>query len=121
MQAFIAAQIARVVILFSPHRIQQILQILMRSRLQAQYSEAQEWRNAVVQISSRCAGQGCLQRSVAVVLMSIFHNRAITWSTGFRLSPFQSHAWVEVAGKPVGEVDIISQFQTVLTVQPKLT
>ncbi|MBO0901796.1 lasso peptide biosynthesis B2 protein [Cellulomonas sp. zg-ZUI22] len=84
----------------------------------ANAADTARWRTDVNSVSRRCAGQGCLQRSIAVVLLARLHGSAPTWRTGFRPDPFVAHAWVEADGAPVGEPPAVAHFHTVLTVSP---
>jgi ATP-binding cassette subfamily B protein len=62
------------------------------------------YRNAVCAASRRCRGQeGCLLRSLSVVVMGRMRRESVSWCTGIDDKPFRAHAWVEVNGKPVGE------------------
>jgi hypothetical protein len=57
----------------------------------------------VVAVSALCAGEGCLPRSLATVLLCRMTGTQPTWCTGVRTEPFRAHAWVEVGETPVGE------------------
>ncbi|MCZ0991656.1 lasso peptide biosynthesis B2 protein [Streptomyces diastatochromogenes] len=65
-------------------------------------SQALAAREAVVALSARCAGEGCLQRSVATALLCRMRGSGRTGAR-VRTAPFRAHAWVEVDGLPVGE------------------
>ncbi|RFU38878.1 lasso peptide biosynthesis B2 protein, partial [Actinomadura logoneensis] len=73
-------------------------------------------RQAVVAVSVRCAGQGCLRRSVAVALLCRMSGSWPDWCTGIRLEPFRAHAWVEADGAAVGEPGDMSLFHKTMTV-----
>lgn len=70
----------------------------------------------MVTVSVQCAGQGCLQRSLATVLLCRAGGRWPDWCTGVRMEPFRAHAWVEVDGEPIGEHDDVRTFAKTMTV-----
>ncbi|TVL90274.1 lasso peptide biosynthesis B2 protein [Streptomyces sp. SAJ15] len=74
-------------------------------------------RHAVVAVSVTCAGQGCLQRSVATALLCRLAGTWPDWCTGIRTNPFLAHAWVEGDGEPVGESDDIRRHRIILSVR----
>jgi transglutaminase superfamily protein len=115
--AILAAGAARWLVLLPPRRLRQVLRLISRGARPATQAEASDARAAVVTVSARCAGQGCLQRSVATVLLSRLGGRWPDWCTGFRTQPFSGHAWVEVAGRPVDEPPGLSEFATVVAVR----
>jgi hypothetical protein len=110
----VAVGVARLLILLPPARLQRLLGVLSRGTRPATYAEAERARRAAVSVSARCAGLGCLQRSVATVLMCRARGRWADWCTGFRTRPFAAHAWVEVDGVPVDEPGEVGVFHTVL-------
>lgn len=63
------------------------------------------------------AGNGCLQRAVAVMLWGIIARRTPDWISGFQVSPFIAHAWVEIDGKPIGEEIDLSKFKKIIFVK----
>lgn len=103
---------------FSPKAIRRVLSLPFLGRSEPGAREVLEWRNAVNHVSHHCAGNGCLQRSVAVMFLGFMHGRAPVWCTGFRLEPFSAHAWVEVGDQPVGEPGVVSQYKKVMSVSP---
>ncbi|NUP23806.1 MAG: lasso peptide biosynthesis B2 protein [Streptomyces sp.] len=112
-----AAGVARVLVRLPPARLQRVLRVVSRGTRPATYGEAARARRAVVSVSTRCAGLGCLQRSVATVLLCRVRGKWTDWCTGFRIQPFGAHAWVEVDGRPVDEPGELSVFRTVLAVR----
>lgn len=112
-----AAGLARVLVRLPPARLQRALRVIRRGARPASYREAARARHAIVSVSTRCAGLGCLQRSVATALLCRLSGRWPDWCTGFRVQPFAAHAWVEAEGRPVGEPGAVSVFQTVLAVR----
>ncbi|MFJ4171322.1 lasso peptide biosynthesis B2 protein [Paenarthrobacter sp. NPDC089714] len=89
--------------------------VVHRSR-PSSHAQARRIRAAVCAVSSRCAGEGCLQRSIAVFLLCRLEGHSPAWKTGYRLEPFTAHAWVEVDGEPVDEPSAISSYIPVLSV-----
>ncbi|SEH00211.1 Transglutaminase-like superfamily protein [Nonomuraea solani] len=59
---------------------------------------------------------GCMELSLAMVLLCLFRRTDATWCMGVAMRPFEAHAWVEVEGRPVNEVtDVTARFRKVLT------
>lgn len=102
-----------------PAAIRRVLVVVTAGARPAQADEVLRWRTDVNSVSRRCAGQGCLQRSIAVVLLARLHRRAPTWKTGFRPDPFVAHAWVEVDGVAIGEPPAVAHFRPVLSVSAR--
>jgi nitroreductase len=117
--ARIAASIAWMLSHLRPIAICRILTVMARGTRQADAATVLFWRSAVNSVSTRCAGNGCLQRSIAVMILARFFGVGPTWRTGFRPDPFVAHAWVEAEGMPIGEPAAVSSFHTVLEVVPK--
>lgn len=113
-----AVSAARLVALLPPRSIALALAWISRRSRPATSAEALDARSAVCGVSVRCAGQGCLQRSIAVMLLCRMRGSSPDWCTGFINRPFMAHAWVEVAGRPAGEPREIADFTTVLSVRP---
>lgn len=112
-----AVGVARLLALLPPARLARVLRLLSRGTRPATVAQAEYARQAAVSVSARCAGLGCLQRSVAAVLLCRARGRWADWCTGFRTQPFAAHAWVEVEGRPVGEPPGLSVFRAVLAVR----
>jgi hypothetical protein len=51
------------------------------------------------------------------MLRGIIARRTPDWVSGFQVSPFIAHAWVEVDGIPIGEEMDLSNFQKILFVK----
>lgn len=111
-----AVAAARLLITASPYRLRRTLDAVSRNARPATEAQALAARQAVVSVSLRCAGQGCLQRSVATALLCRLGGSWPEWCTGVRTEPFRAHAWVEVDGKPVGERDEIRLYHKTVTV-----
>jgi hypothetical protein len=109
-----AAGAARLLVLLPPSRLHRLLSVLSHGARPADYATVARARRSIVSVSTRCAGLGCLQRSVATVLLCRARGTWADWCTGFRTQPFAAHAWVEVDGRPVDEPGELSVFRTVL-------
>lgn len=114
--ARMAVAVARPLSMLPPHLLCRVLVLLVKGTRPPIAAAVLSWRDAVNTVSRRCAGEGCLQRSVAVVLLGRFHGAPPAWKTGFRPNPFVAHAWVEVNGVPIGEPEAVAHFHTVLAV-----
>ncbi|MEU2608673.1 lasso peptide biosynthesis B2 protein [Streptomyces albus] len=112
-----AVGVARVLIKLKPGRLRRVLTVLSRGARPAGRERALAARQAAVAVSVRCAGLGCLQRSVAAALLCRLHGEWPDWCSGFRTRPFGAHAWLEVDGEPVGEAEAIGAFRTVIAVR----
>lgn len=100
----------------SPRTICRALERVRRGARPATKPEALRARRAVVTVSVRCAGQGCLQRSLATALLCRTRGSWPQWCTGVRTEPFRAHAWVAVDGRPVGEPHDTRLYQPLLSV-----
>lgn len=118
LQARLAVALARPMLRMSPARIRRLLTGLRRGAAPAAYDQALAARTAVVAVSARCAGPGCLQRSLATAILCRLHATWPTWRTGVRTRPFRAHAWVEAEGRPVGEPYAPGYFTPTITVPP---
>ncbi|MGC0417271.1 lasso peptide biosynthesis B2 protein [Embleya sp. AB8] len=116
-----AVAVARPLALLPPRRLRRVLRVVGLGARPATVAEASAARRAVVSVSARCAGQGCLQRSVATVLLCRLRGAVPDWCTGFRTQPFRAHAWVAAEGTPVGEAGDMALFHTVLSVRRTTT
>lgn len=57
------------------------------------------------------AGNGCLQRAVAVMLRGIIDRRTSVRVSAFQVVAFIAHAWLEVDEIPIGEEMIYLNFK----------
>lgn len=100
-----------------PSTIEKILSRLIRNSPPATKEQVQVIRDAVCTVSRRCRSQeGCLRRSLAVVVATRLKGKSVSWCTGCALDPFQAHAWVEVNHIPVGEPDEVRSYSKVIHV-----
>ncbi|WP_419998134.1 lasso peptide biosynthesis B2 protein [Streptomyces boninensis] len=114
----LAVGAARILASVKPVRLRRVLELLRRGARPTTQERALEARQAVVAVSLRCAGQGCLQRSIAAALLCRLHGEWPTWSTGVRTSPFEAHAWIEAEGRAVGEPVPVEHYHPLLRVPP---
>ncbi|MGW0515729.1 lasso peptide biosynthesis B2 protein [Crossiella sp. NPDC003009] len=102
----------------TPRRIRRVLGLLARGARPATYEEASRARRTVTSVSVRCAGEGCLPRSIATALLCRVRGSWPTWQAGVRTIPFQAHAWVEAEGRPVAEPLATTQLRSLVAVPP---
>lgn len=101
----------------SPITIEKILSRLTRRYPSASKEQVQVIRDAVCTVSKRCRSQeGCLRRSLAVVVATWLKRKSVSWCTGYAPEPFRAHAWVEINNSPVGEPDEVSSYSKVISV-----
>ncbi|WP_301851152.1 lasso peptide biosynthesis B2 protein [Rhodococcus pyridinivorans] len=112
----VAVAVARFLAACKPVQIERTLGILARGAKPASAQHATRIRKEVVAVSSRCAGQYCLQRAIAVVLLSRIEGVWPDWCAGARIDPFMAHSWIEVDGAPVGEVFTNGFYAKMITV-----
>lgn len=115
---WLAVGVARVLAAQPPARIRWVLHQLRRRARPATVAQARAARAAVVAASVRCAGEGCLPRSLATTVLCRLRGTWPTWCTGVRTAPFAAHAWVEVAGVAVDEPHPAGYYQVVVAVPP---
>ncbi len=113
-----AVGIARIVERRPPKSIKALLTRASAGAAPATYAQASAARQAVLAVSVRCTGEGCLQRSIATALLCRFRGVWPTWRTGVRVDPFAAHAWVEAEGVPVDEPHPADTYRPLLTVAP---
>ncbi|MFF6781758.1 lasso peptide biosynthesis B2 protein [Streptomyces sp. NPDC012510] len=70
-------------------------------------------------MSVRCAGQGCLPRSIATALLCRARGVWPTWRTGMRTVPMVAHVWVEAEGRPVDDLPLRPGIPLIMTVAPR--
>ncbi|MEU3567607.1 lasso peptide biosynthesis B2 protein [Kitasatospora sp. NPDC036755] len=117
--ALAAIGAARLIERLPPARIRRVMLALRRGARPADRPQAQAARQAVVALSMRCAGQGCLQRSIAAALLCRARGTWPTWRTGVRTAPFRAHAWIEAEGRPVDEPAEVTHYHPLITVPPQ--
>ena len=115
--ALFCANVSFFLIKLPPKKLSEVIEKLSKNTRKALPKEVESWRTSINSINVRCAGNGCLQRSVAVMLRGIIARRTPDWVSGFQVSPFIAHALVEVDGIPIGEEMDLSNFQKILFVK----
>lgn len=116
--ALLAVGIARLLVILRPRRLRRMLELARRGARPATVQQAHAARQAVVAVSLRCAGQGCLQRSIAAALYCRAHGSWPSWCTGVRTNPFAAHAWIQVDDQPIGEPHPAGYYRALLTIPP---
>ncbi len=114
----LAVGAARLLATLRPRRLRSVLELARRGALPATPAQAHAARQAVVAVSLRCAGQGCLQRSIAAALYCRAHGSWPTWCTGVRTNPFAAHAWIQVDDHPIGEPHPAGHYRTLIAIPP---
>ncbi|MFI7104271.1 lasso peptide biosynthesis B2 protein [Streptomyces sp. NPDC050161] len=112
----LAVALARALAHLPPRRIRGVLHILRSRTRPATGEQALAARQAVIAVSARCAGEGCVQRSLATTLLCRIRGVWPTWCTGVRSDPFRAHAWVEADGQPVGEPPSTALYHRIMSV-----
>lgn len=119
--ALLAVGAARLLATRRPRQLRRVLELTRRGARPATTQQALTARQAVVAVSLRCAGKGCLQRSIAAALYCRAHGSWPTWCTGVRTNPFAAHAWIQVDDQPIGELYPAGHYRALLTVPPAPT
>ena len=114
----IAVGAAAVLARTKPSHIKAALEFVRRGARPATREQAYAARRAVVSVSLRCAGQACLQRSIATALLCRVRGVWPVWCTGVRTQPFAAHAWIEAEGRPVDEPFVAGYYRLLLAVPP---
>ncbi len=122
---FGAKILARLALLFSgplnhmsPGTIEKILKYLVKKNTVATIDQVKTARNAVCTVSNRCRSQeGCLRRSLAIVLMLWLQHKSVSWCTGYAQEPFRAHAWVELNDVPIGEYSEVQMYSKAICVK----
>ncbi|MFI8434697.1 lasso peptide biosynthesis B2 protein [Streptomyces sp. NPDC079020] len=110
--------VSRLLARLRPARLRWVLEHARLGARPATAEQATKARRDVVAVSMRCAGQACLQRSIATALLCRSKGAWPTWCTGVRTNPFAAHAWVEAEGEPIGEPHPAGHYRPLLTVPP---
>ncbi|WP_370869172.1 lasso peptide biosynthesis B2 protein [Streptomyces sp. CRCS-T-1] len=113
--------VARLLARAKPSRLRTVLEFARRGAAPATAAQALRAREEVVSVSLRCAGQGCLQRSIATALLCRARGVWPTWCTGVRTHPFAAHAWVEAERQLIGEGHPKGHFKTLMSIPPVST
>jgi Transglutaminase-like superfamily len=114
----LAVGAARLLATLRPRQLRRVLDLARRGARPATPAQARDAREAVVAVSLRCAGQSCLQRSIAATLYCRAHGSWPTWCTGVRTNPFTAHAWIQVDDQPIGEPHPAGHYRTLIAIPP---
>ncbi|MGH3694308.1 MAG: lasso peptide biosynthesis B2 protein [Pseudonocardiaceae bacterium] len=114
----LAVGAARLLATWRPRQLRRMLEFARRGARPATVQQALAARQAVVAVSLRCAGNGCLQRSIAAALYCRARGSWPTWCSGVRTHPFAAHAWIQVDDQPIGEAHPAGHYRLVLAVPP---
>lgn len=117
--ARLSVGVAFVLCLMPPRLLRSSMSLLVSSGKRPTLDSAERYRALVVSVSTLCAGEGCLPRSVATATLARLHGHGLTWCTGIREQPFLAHAWVEVHRAPVGEVTSLDDLRVMLKATPR--
>jgi hypothetical protein len=101
----VAVLVARRLARLSPQRLRAVMTTLSGGARAADYDEARQARDEVLNLSARCCGpEACLPRSIAVALVCRSRGTWPAWCVGVLAAPpFLAHAWVEAGGQMVDE------------------
>ncbi|GAB2904381.1 lasso peptide biosynthesis B2 protein [Streptomyces mayteni] len=117
----LAVGAAHLIARLPPVHIRRLLTLAARDAKPATYAQAAQARADVTAVSIRCAGNGCLPRSIATALLCRAQGTWPTWHAGVRVIPFTAHAWVETDGTPVDEPCPTTSLHPLITVPPGTT
>ncbi|MGW7818628.1 lasso peptide biosynthesis B2 protein [Streptomyces puniciscabiei] len=118
LRPLLVVVIARLLAGLRPARLRRVLEWVRRGAEPATAEQAAKALRDVIAVSMRCAGQACLQRSIATALLCRSKGTWPTWCTGVRTNPFAAHAWVEADGELIGEPYPAGHYRPLLTVPP---
>ncbi|MFE3866350.1 lasso peptide biosynthesis B2 protein [Streptomyces goshikiensis] len=116
MAAMAAIGAARLLAGRPPRSIKRVLLALRHGAAPATVEQAQSARQAVTAVSPRCAGEYCVQRSLATTLLCRLLGTWPTWCVGVRTAPFTAHAWVEAEGRPVAEPHAPGDYRPIMVI-----
>ncbi len=108
--------VGRLLAKLPPARLERVLLFARRGARPPTVAEALQARRDVVSVSALCAGQYCLERSLSTVVLARLRGLWPDWATGITMAPFAAHAWIEVAGQPIGELLKLDGFHKTLFV-----
>jgi len=109
--------LARLLATLPPRRIRQVLGVLRRGSVPANYAQASLARDTITAVSVRCSGRYCLQRALATAILCRIRGSWPRWCAGVRgTAPFASHSWIEADGRPVGESASVAGYHIIMSV-----
>ena len=83
--ALFCANVSFFLIKLPPKKLSEVIEKLSKNTRKALPKEVESWRTSINSINVRCAGNGCLQRSVAVMLRGIIARRTPDWVSSITL------------------------------------
>jgi Transglutaminase-like superfamily len=118
MLVYVMVAAARLLATRSPRTIRTVLGWFQRGAKPASGEQAKAAWDDVTAVSLTCAArEGCVPRSLAVVLLCRLKGTWPTWCVGARrVPPFAAHAWVEADGGMVGDEYPPDYFRTLFSV-----
>jgi hypothetical protein len=117
-QVHLAIALGHLIGRLRPRHIRRVLRACAGNARPASFADAEKARRMVVAGSLRCAGEGCVPRSIATALLCRFQGTWPTWHSGVRTDPFMAHAWVAVDGRPVGESPTVMHVRSLIVIPP---
>lgn len=117
--ARLSVGVAFILCLLPPRLLRSTMRIVVSGGKRPTPERAERYRALVVSVSTLCAGEGCLPRSVATATLARLQGYGLTWCTGIREQPFLAHAWVEVDRTAVGEVTSLEGLRVMLRAAPR--
>ena len=114
MAARLCVHVAFLVSRLRPGQIEQLLGLVGRGARHSTPDEALNAYQSIASSDNRCAGDYCLQRSIAIVLLCRLGGHFPVWKVGAQLNPFFAHAWVESCGVPIGETISFDRMRVLL-------
>ena len=119
LESKISVIIAVVLSKLPPMYIEKVLGYITKGSEKADECDVYKWINTIEHYSLICRGNGCLVRSLSVMVLGALNGSTPVWCTGVKTTPFSSHAWVEVDNKPIGELMPLDSYMKLMVVQPK--
>lgn len=116
LQARVCIWSAYILCMCPPRLIGKVLEFLARGAKIANEATVRECRHTVISLSVKCAGAGCLPRSVATYLLVRLQGMRCGWAVGTRVQPFAAHAWVTLEGAAIGEPASVDEFHVLIQV-----
>lgn len=118
LTAMLVVTVARALSHLPPKHLSTVLRVARRGARPASYEQAYVACTTVVRASRRCAGDGCLPRSIAAALLCRLGGAWPTWRIGVLTSPLAAHAWIEAEDRLVDEPQGSELFRPLMTVGP---
>lgn len=99
----------------APSKIEFLINHFGKEKGYATEKEIELARDAMCTVSRKCRNQdGYVKRSLGVIFFLLLLNKRASWCTGFAMDPFRSHAWVELSGNPIKELEEVIRYEKVV-------